>query len=392
MATLRSRKRTWGTIVPTAGLCLASLLAPLTALADTDLTIGGAAVVSYANGDSVRVRTEPSINGAVVAEVAEGTTVTVTDGIFWAEDGSAWYQVDVNGMPGFMVADYLSLNGGGVGGPSGNAVATEQVYVRTGPSTADSILASLEGGDGVTLTGNSANGFYEIYYGDYVGYVYADYISTDGSAPAPAAAETQAAPAVQSGTSYTNDSVNLRAGASTGDAVVAVLPAGTEVTLTGNVSGGFAEASTGSGAGWISQDYLGGTPPAQEPVAASGGQAMVDFAMQFVGYPYVWAGADPSGFDCSGFTMYVAANVLGIDIPHGTAAQASYGAPVAWGTWQPGDFIYFADTGDAGISHVGIYIGGGQMVHAENEGTGVVISDVYSDYYASHYYSATRLY
>ena len=131
--------------------------------------------------------------------------------------------------------------------------------------------------------------------------------------------------------------------------------------------------------------------PGTEVLAQSGtGQAIVDFALQFQGYPYVYAGNTPGGFDCSGFTQYVLLNVLGIDIGHGVAEQTNYGTWVDWGTWQPGDLVYFAGTYRAGISHTGVYIGDGQFIHAENAGTGVVISSIYSDYYAGHYYGAYR--
>jgi cell wall-associated NlpC family hydrolase len=123
---------------------------------------------------------------------------------------------------------------------------------------------------------------------------------------------------------------------------------------------------------------------------SGGGQYIADFALQFQGYPYVWAGNTPSGFDCSGFTQYVLLNTIGIDIGHGVAEQTNYGAWVNWGEWQPGDLVYFAGTYRDGISHTGVYIGDGQFIHAENEGTGVVISSLYSDYYSGHYYGAYR--
>ncbi|HEV2127022.1 MAG TPA: C40 family peptidase [Thermomicrobiales bacterium] len=129
-------------------------------------------------------------------------------------------------------------------------------------------------------------------------------------------------------------------------------------------------------------------PPAE---ASSTGDAIAGFAMQFLGYPYVWAGNTPAGFDCSGFTQYVVLSTVGIDIGHGTAGQTAYGTPVAWGAWQPGDLVYFANTFSAGISHAGIYIGDGQMIHAENASTGVTISSIYSDYYSAHYYGAFRI-
>lgn len=134
------------------------------------------------------------------------------------------------------------------------------------------------------------------------------------------------------------------------------------------------------------------TTSADSSVASGSGQAIADFALQYVGYPYVSAGRDPStGFDCSGFTSYVVMNVLGIDIGGGVEGQVGYGSPVEYGAWQPGDLVFFANTYREGLSHVGIAIGGSQMVHAENESTGVTISDITSDYYTSHYASASRL-
>lgn len=131
--------------------------------------------------------------------------------------------------------------------------------------------------------------------------------------------------------------------------------------------------------------------PVEAAPVYGAGQGIVGFALQFVGYPYVWAGNTPAGFDCSGFTQYVILNTLGIDIGHGTPGQTGFGYSVGYGAWAPGDLIFFANTFDVGISHVGIYIGDGMMVHAGSEETGVFISNVYSDYYTSHYYGAFRL-
>ena len=125
--------------------------------------------------------------------------------------------------------------------------------------------------------------------------------------------------------------------------------------------------------------------------ASSSGQWIADYALQYVGYPYAYAGNTPSGFDCSGFTQYVVGQTLGIDIGHGVEGQTGHGAWIGWEAWQPGDLVFFAGTYRPGISHVGIYIGDGQFVHAENESTGVVVSSLSSDYYRGHYHSAYRL-
>ena len=285
-------------------------------------------------------------------------------------------------------------------------MATEQVYVRSGPSTDDAIIGELWEGDWVSTTGYSENGFVEIWYGDWIGYAYGDYLDLSGTA-APVADETTADTSSEiswgaDGWLYTLDVVNLRSGPSVNDGILSEIPAGVSVYHTGATSGVFAQVDSDYGFGWIHTDYLGldapvvapepEPEPEPEPVPAGPGQQMVDFAMQFHGYPYVWAGNTPGGFDCSGFTQYVVQNVLGYDITHSTDIQSGYGTPVAWGDWQPGDLIFFVGTGGGGyVSHVGIYIGDGNMIHAENPGTGVVISSLYSSYYSNHYYSARRL-
>jgi cell wall-associated NlpC family hydrolase len=127
------------------------------------------------------------------------------------------------------------------------------------------------------------------------------------------------------------------------------------------------------------------------PQADSNGDIIVGFALSYVGYPYVWAGNTPAGFDCSGFTEFVVLNTLGFDIGHGIEGQPGAGAWVDWGSWQPGDLVLFQNTYRAGLSHVGIYVGDGLFVHAENEGTGVVVSSMYSDYYGPRYWGAVRV-
>lgn len=91
---------------------------------------------------------------------------------------------------------------------------------------------------------------------------------------------------------------------------------------------------------------------------------VVSIAAQYLGVPYVWGGASPSGFDCSGLTMYVYAQV-GIYLPHSAAAQYNSGTPVSASEMAPGDLVFFGSP----ISHVGIYVGGGSMIHAPFEGT-----------------------
>ena len=97
---------------------------------------------------------------------------------------------------------------------------------------------------------------------------------------------------------------------------------------------------------------------------------VVGIAMQYLGTPYVWAGSSPGGFDCSGLVAYVYGQV-GVSLPHNAAAQYGYGTPVAYSDLEPGDLVFFS-----GLGHVGIYIGGGQFIHAPHTGDVVKISSL----------------
>jgi cell wall-associated NlpC family hydrolase len=111
---------------------------------------------------------------------------------------------------------------------------------------------------------------------------------------------------------------------------------------------------------------------------------VVGIAMRYLGVPYVWGGSTPRGFDCSGFVAYVFAQ-MGISVPHSSYAQYGMGIPVSSSQLQPGDLVFFA-----GASHVGIYIGGGQFIHAPHTGDVVKISSM-SGWYSSTFAGGRRI-
>ncbi len=135
------------------------------------------------------------------------------------------------------------------------------------------------------------------------------------------------------------------------------------------------------------------SPPLPAPPAITA-HNVVDYALRFVGANYVWGGAGPGGFDCSGFTMYIYRQ-FGVSLPHSAAAQYStrYGVIISnVAELQPGDLVFFANTYTSGISHVGLYIGDGNVVQALSPGLGVGVASLYSAYWSKHYYSALRPY
>jgi cell wall-associated NlpC family hydrolase len=127
--------------------------------------------------------------------------------------------------------------------------------------------------------------------------------------------------------------------------------------------------------------YVGTTPAGD----SSKGVQAVSIAMQYLGIPYVWGGASPGGFDCSGLTMYVYAQ-LGTSLPHYAAAQYGMGYAVGRDQLQSGDLVFFN-----GLGHMGMYIGGGNFIHAPHTGDVVKISSLSDSYYNGNWVGARRV-
>ena len=192
---------------------------------------------------------------------------------------------------------------------------------------------------------------------------------------------------------------------------LAVLGDGEPVEVRAETMGEWQPVNCAGAGGYVQVAQIAWEPPAPaDPVAASeadddggrrvrntgdgggaaGGNDIVDFALRYEGARYVYAGEGPRAFDCSGFTMFVIGKTLGIDITHDMAVQYEMGSQVQRNKLQPGDLVFFKNTFRRGLSHTGIYIGGGQFIHAENESTGVRISELDSEYYSSRWYGAVR--
>jgi len=127
--------------------------------------------------------------------------------------------------------------------------------------------------------------------------------------------------------------------------------------------------------------------PGADTVVAPPSQysGVVGYAMQELGTPYVWGGGAPGGFDCSGLVMWAYAQ-MGVALPHSSYAQWGYGVEVSRDQLEPGDLVFFD-----GLGHVGLYIGGGQFVHAPHTGDVVKVSSLDEDWYAQNYVGARRI-
>lgn len=275
--------------------------------------------VVEANG-GLRVRAKPNTSAKILATAHDGDSVVIIRRV------GQWYLVNYNLHIGYIHSDYVTYKSRENIDLGKGSVDPAVANLRSGPSTASSLVAQLKAGETVQIIGFNAN-WYKVTYGSKTGYIRSDLM-----------------------TLLEKPAQNY----------------GTAATLTTN-------GSTGTGASSSS---------------TSAGQKIADYALQYVGYRYVYGGADPSGFDCSGFVKYVFTH-FGCKINRTATAQLADGYAVSRDSLQPGDVIYFGYGSTA--QHVGIYIGNNQFVHAQNSSTGVVISSLSESWYANRYLTAHRI-
>ncbi len=291
-----------------------------------------------------------------------------------------------------MLAALLLATQGFAATIGGATVTGSDVRLRSGAdtSTAANIITQLQKGT-FLLVEEKLDGWYKVVWDGTEGYISADFAAFSETAEG-----TYRFEAATGGTD-----VNMRADASTSSSVVKRLAQkGSALTVTG-VSGQWLRVTDTSGAaGYIRSDlvcYRRGAADAAAPagssgsVTQSGGDGLVQTALLYKGYSYRWGGMSPAtGFDCSGFANYVCSQ-NGVSLHR--SAQEIYsndGVAVSKDELQPGDLLFFG-YGAYSVTHVGIYIGDGQMIHASTSATGVILSDINSNYYTRMYVGAKRV-
>ncbi len=245
--------------------------------------------------------------------------------------------------------------------------------LRAEPSTSASVVTTLDKSVAVAILDDSVDGWYKIAYNGNTGYVSADYLNVDQD---------------NVFTTYgrvNSDGVNVRSGASTDSSVLATIEEDAIVTVNGLVDGWYDVTCEYGTEGYIRSDFLDLTE------SSSSNSDIVATAKQYLGTGYVYGGASPSGFDCSGFTMYVYGQ-HGYSLPHTATGQWQSGLGTrvySISELQPGDLVFFNDPSrNAGkaCSHVGIYVGNGKHIHSSSSRSGgVIVSSLTSGYYNTYF-------
>lgn len=262
------------------------------------------------------------------------------------------------------------------------------INIRTGPSTGYSRITLVYTGKQVTIVGEES-GWYHVQFDGVDGYIYGQYLKEITPAPQPAE-PTAEQPVPETGT-VVGGTINIRTGPGTNYNRITLVYTGRQVTIVGEENGWYHVQFDGVD-GYIYGQYLQKNVPVVPSADSSAfGANVVAFAQQYLGVPYVYGGSSPSGFDCSGFTRYVYA-LAGVSLPHSATDQFyQHGSPVEKADLQVGDAVFFFRPGTSAIGHVGIYIGGGNFIHARTSIARVSIDSLNSTYYRTYYAGAKRM-
>ena len=266
------------------------------------------------------------------------------------------------------------------------ATTGSSLRLRSDPSLDASVITMLDEDVPVAVLDDTLDGWYKINYNGNTGFVSADYMLIDQDNIFNAYGRVE------------GDGVNVRSSSSTDSEVLTVMNRSSIATVNGFEAGWYKITANGVD-GYIRSDYLTMCGSSASAAGSLGGSAsdVVSFAKQYLGTRYAYGGSSPSGFDCSGFTMYVYKN-FGYSLPHTATGQwqSGYGTRIYnISELQPGDLVFFCDpsrSNGKACSHAGIYVGNGQHIHSSSSRSGgVIISDLTSGYYNTYFVGGIRL-
>ena len=251
--------------------------------------------------------------------------------------------------------------------------------LRAEASTSSSILTTLNKDITLAVLDDSTSGWYKVSYAGKTGFVFADYLALDEDN----VFETYGR--------VTGDAVNVRTAPSTESDTLGTVSGSSILTVNGLLDGWYDVTCESGTRGYIRSDFV----DLLSTGASANGSSVVALAQQYLGVRYVYGGASPKGFDCSGFTMYIMKQ-FGYNLPHTATGQwlSGQGTKVSYAEMMPGDLVFFCDPSRSlgkACSHAGIYVGNGQFIHASSSKSGVIYSDLTSGYYHNYYVGAIRL-
>lgn len=344
-------------------------------------TISNAGAVEYRTitANSVNFRTGPGTNYSSMGKLNKGYKVE------YIGTSGSWTKIKYNGKTGYAYSDYVSTSS-----TSNNVtikvVTATTLNVRSGAGTNYSKIGTLSKGSEVSVISES-NGWAKIDYNGRDAYVSSNYLSSKSES-------NTGDESIKSYKIVTATSLNFRSGPGTSYSKISSISYGTEVGVISE-SNGWSKIKYNNKIGYVSSNYL--TTKSSGSIDSSTSSTkvskVISYAKSLLGKKYSWGAEGPNTFDCSGFTYYVLKQSAGITIPRVSKDQSKYGTYVNRNDVKEGDLVFFDTNGsnDGNVSHVGIYIGNGQFIHASSSKGEVVISDFNSNYYKGAYVNARRV-
>ena len=259
-------------------------------------------------------------------------------------------------------------------------VTADALRLRSTPTAEGEILATASNGTNVVVLEEAEDGWYKVNYNSVEGYMSGEYLDV----------ATKADTDLGYGKVDTDGSIlNMRSGASTSFDSLCSIPSGAVLELGGVYEGWYKVTYAGK-TGYVSSDYITITTEPATSSSSALGEQVVALAEQYLGTPYVLGGNGPSSFDCSGFTKYIYAQ-FGYSLNRTATDQLQNGVSVSRDELQPGDLVFFKYNTSKPVSHVGIYIGNGEFIHASTNRYVVQIDQMNTGHYANVYVYARRI-
>mgnify|MGYP001416387896 FL=1 len=372
-----------------ASAMMASVALPLMNASHVD----AATDMRTVTASSLNFRTGPSTSYSIINVLMNGQKVE------YISTSGSWLKVKYNGVTGYVHGDYVTkgTTDNSTTGTTKYVSASVGLNVRSGAGTSYSKLGKLEYKEKVTVLSTS-NGWSKINYNGKTGYVDSSYLKStvQDSTNDNTNNETTGT------TKYVNTTsgLNVRSGAGTSYSKLGKLEYKEKVTVL-SISNGWSKINYNGKTGYVDSSYLQSTVPGSNGNNANNNNNTVStkaneviaYAKTLLGKPYVWGAQGPNSFDCSGFTYYVFKNKAGIVLPRTSSAQSKYGTYVSKSNLKAGDLVFFDTNGanDGNVSHVGMYIGNGQIIHASYGQKKIVIANFNDSYYQKAYVNARRV-